>query len=245
MACYGMTEAGRVNFVGECGCWPFGIPANMSIPRAAASTILSIVYDIPTVSSADDPTVTHINKFTEIAADYASPGNYLVEFFPWMLYIPSSLAKWKREAREGHHQFSEFFCSMVHDVQHRIVRYCSASSCRLLIYAPCRTKGMNARVLLETYSENAIVTTSVIRNLLGCLLLYSAFGPPPLPLPFGLQILTFMSASHSAGGATTVSVVLYIEISSHLRFAERHFDDLVFSRHDCIPREAKEVSRGA
>ena len=206
MACYATTEAGRVNFVGECGCWPFGIPADMSIPRAAASTILSIVYDIPSVSLADNPTVTNINKFTDIVVEYANPGNYLVEFFPWMLYIPSSVAKWKREAREGYHYFTEIFGGMVHDVQHRIVRSCFALSCHLSIYAPCRAKGMNARVLLETYSENAIVTTSVIRNLPGCPLLCSAFGF--FPWSPELQILTFASASHSAGGATTVSAVL-------------------------------------
>jgi len=45
----------------------------------------------------------------------------MVEFFPWMLYIPSSLAKWKREATEAHHYYSKLFAGMIHDVQHRIV----------------------------------------------------------------------------------------------------------------------------
>ena len=96
---------------------------------AADSTILSIIYDIPTVSSADDPTVINLNEFAELVPEYANPGNYLVEFFPWMLYIPSSLAKWKREAREGYHRFTELFEGMVHDVQHRIARCCFASYC--------------------------------------------------------------------------------------------------------------------
>ena len=129
------------------------------VHRAAASTILSIVYDISTVSSADDPTVTNINRFDDIMIDYSTPGRYLVEFFPWMLHIPSALAKWKREAREAYHYFTELFDSMVRDVQHRIVCSYFASSSPLLIHERFRTKGMNARVSLETCFENAIVTT--------------------------------------------------------------------------------------
>ena len=88
--------------------------------RAATSSILSILYDLPTVSSVDDFTVTNINSFVQRLADYGNPGNYLVEFFPWMLYIPSSLAKWKREAKEGFKFYSEFFTNMFHDVENRI-----------------------------------------------------------------------------------------------------------------------------
>ena len=131
-------------------CW--------TVHRAAASNILSIIYDIPTVSSPDDPTVTDINRFADIATDYGYPGKYMVEFFPWMLYIPSSLAKWKREAREAYHYFTELFEGMFHDVQLRIVCSCFASPSRLLIHGRCRSKGMNARVSLETCFESEIVT---------------------------------------------------------------------------------------
>ena len=232
-----MTEAGKMNFVGECGCWPFETFADIYAHRAAASTILSVVYDIPTVSSADDPTVTRINQFNEIALEYANQGNYLVEFFPWMLYIPSSLAKWKREAREGYHHFTELFEGMVHDVQHRIVRaYLTWSGC-LVIYACHRTKGMNDRVLQETCFEDAIATTSVTWNLLGYLLQCSTCGS--VAYSFELKF-----TSRSSAGAETVRSGV-IEGFDYLRFADRYLYDLVFSRHDCIPGEAKEVSRGA
>ena len=92
-------------------------------PRAAASSILSIVYDIPTVSSPDDPTVKNINRFMDMFVEYANPGNYLVEFFPWMLYIPESLARWKREANAGYIFFSELFIGMFHGVEIRIVSH--------------------------------------------------------------------------------------------------------------------------
>ena len=174
MFCYAMTRAGKVNYVGECVYGPFRTAAEMY--TAFASSILSIVYDISTVSSADDPTVTNINRFDDIMIDYSTPGRYLVEFFPWMLYIPSFLAKWKREAKEANRYFTQLFEGMVHDVQKRIVRSCSVSSSSLLIHPSCRTKGTKDRVSLGTCFENAIVTTSVTRSLLGCPLRCSTFG---------------------------------------------------------------------
>jgi len=86
-----------------------------------ASIVLSVVYDHPTVSSPNDPIVTRVNEFIETASHYALPGNYLVEFFTWMRYIPSSIAKWKREAEEGYKEYSKMFVGMFHDVETRIV----------------------------------------------------------------------------------------------------------------------------
>jgi len=47
-----------------------------------------------------------------------------------MLYIPSSLAKWKREAKEAHHYYSELFEGMLRDAQDRIVCSLFASPSR-------------------------------------------------------------------------------------------------------------------
>ena len=83
--------------------------------------MLSITYDHPTISSTDDPTVREINTFAEIGVEYGLPGNYLVEFFPWMLYIPSSIAKWKGVAEERQKKYSAMFEGMFCDVGDRIV----------------------------------------------------------------------------------------------------------------------------
>ena len=118
-------------------------------PRAAASSALAFIYDIPTVSSPDDPTVKNINRFMDIFVDYASPGNYLVEFFPWMLYIPESLAKWKREANAAYRFFSGLFTRMFHDVEIRIVSHLLLFLFFLpFIHGLFRTKGMSVQVLL-------------------------------------------------------------------------------------------------
>jgi len=84
--------------------------------------MLSFGYDHPTISSTDHPTVREINTFAEIGAEYALPGNYLVDFFPWMKYIPSSIAKWKRVAEERQKKYSAMFEAMFCEVEDRIVR---------------------------------------------------------------------------------------------------------------------------
>jgi hypothetical protein len=57
--------------------------------RAAASMILSVVYDQPTLKSEQDHSVKLINDFVERLGRATYPGAHLVEFFPWMLHIPS------------------------------------------------------------------------------------------------------------------------------------------------------------
>ena len=57
--------------------------------RAAASMVLSVVYDQPTIKSEQDRNVKLINDFVQRLTRAAYPGAHLVEFFPWMLYIPS------------------------------------------------------------------------------------------------------------------------------------------------------------
>jgi len=63
-----------------------------------------------------------INELTAIAIDYANPGNYLVEFFTWMKYIPSSVAKWKRLAEARSKHYSAMFVGMIRNVDDRIVK---------------------------------------------------------------------------------------------------------------------------
>ena len=86
-----------------------------------ASTVLSIVYDLPTISSPNDPTVVKINQFLDRLLHYALPWNYFVEFFTWMKYLSSSIAKWKKEAEEGYKEYSEMFVGLLHDVEDQIV----------------------------------------------------------------------------------------------------------------------------
>ena len=56
--------------------------------RAGASTIMSIVYDYPTIQSENDPAVKNIENFMLRVSNAMTPGRYLVDIFPWMMYIP-------------------------------------------------------------------------------------------------------------------------------------------------------------
>ena len=59
--------------------------------RAGTSVIMSILYDYPTIMSEHDTTIKKIDSYNKRAAYAATPGNFLVEFFPWMMYIPERL----------------------------------------------------------------------------------------------------------------------------------------------------------
>ena len=60
--------------------------------RAAASMVLSVVYDQPTIKPGQDDIVRLINDFVQRLTRAAYPGAHFVEFFPWMRYIPSRFA---------------------------------------------------------------------------------------------------------------------------------------------------------
>jgi hypothetical protein len=89
--------------------------------RAAASTIMTVVYDLPETQSLKDAKIEAMNELTELTLRAALPGAHLVELFPWMMYIPSFLAKWKRDAQRAFKKFSEFFGRLFLDVEKRIV----------------------------------------------------------------------------------------------------------------------------
>jgi len=65
--------------------------------------------------------VAKVDVFMEQSLRYAVAGNYLVEFFTWMKYLPSWMAKWKREAEKEYQDNSAMFIGMFRDLEERIV----------------------------------------------------------------------------------------------------------------------------
>ena len=57
--------------------------------RTAASMIMSVTYDQPPIVSELNPSVKAINDYVVRVTRAALPGAHFVEFFPWMMYIPS------------------------------------------------------------------------------------------------------------------------------------------------------------
>ena len=122
MASCKILVAGERNSVGECIQVSHAKLKLILECRASASTVLSVTYDLPTISCTNDPIVVKINEFADIGVDYAHPGNYLVEFFTWMKYIPPSVAEWKRLAEARSKYYSAMFVGMFRDVGDRIVK---------------------------------------------------------------------------------------------------------------------------
>jgi len=54
----------------------------------ATSTIMSIVYDYPTIMSEHDHAVEKIEKFVDRISHALTMGSYFVDIFPWMKHIP-------------------------------------------------------------------------------------------------------------------------------------------------------------
>ncbi|KAH9167491.1 cytochrome P450 [Lactarius sanguifluus] len=74
-------------------------PMKKHFQRHAWSIILSINYHLPPVESEDDPVILGIVDHVLRVSHELEPGARLVEYFPWMRYIPNKLAKWKRDAQ--------------------------------------------------------------------------------------------------------------------------------------------------
>jgi len=101
--------------------------------RFTTSTIMSIVYDHPTIVSEHDPTIEKINDYIDRFGRAAALGSNLVDIFPWMMYIPdryetvcipciltdnlSRFAKWKRDGKRQFHQDYAMFSGLLNRVR--------------------------------------------------------------------------------------------------------------------------------
>ena len=101
---------------------------NQHFNRSSTSAIMSILYNYPTLEDEHDKTVTEINAFIDRTSAAAAPGAHLVEFLPWMIYIPERyasmpyivylkcvlqenprFARWKREGLEHFRRHTAMF----------------------------------------------------------------------------------------------------------------------------------------
>ncbi|KAK7453396.1 hypothetical protein VKT23_011659 [Stygiomarasmius scandens] len=79
------------------------------VERTSSSIALSLVYDLPPLQSLDDPTVIFMNNYVEHIGQVAMPGNFLVDVFPILEYLPKFLAKWKRDAEKDFEKYDDRF----------------------------------------------------------------------------------------------------------------------------------------
>ncbi|KIM75101.1 hypothetical protein PILCRDRAFT_99039 [Piloderma croceum F 1598] len=81
---------------------------------------MSLTYDAPVLKNLDDPAVAPLDGFLAHLSRAAYPGAHLVEFFTWMRYLPSWMAKWKRDAVAGHEKYSTTFLQLYDVVCQRV-----------------------------------------------------------------------------------------------------------------------------
>ena len=77
---------------------------------------MSIAYGIET-KETDDPYIFHAERTMEAVNTTMAPGAFLVDTFPWMLHLPESIAKWKREGMERFRINTEMFESLLRSVK--------------------------------------------------------------------------------------------------------------------------------
>src|ERR1700733_14644570 len=87
----------------------------------ATSAILSAVYDMPPTLSLDHPVVTKVDEIGKHIGIATYHGNYLVEFFPWMKYLPSTIASWKLKTEGVFVEFTGFFNGLFQEVERQMV----------------------------------------------------------------------------------------------------------------------------
>ncbi|TFK67279.1 cytochrome P450 [Pluteus cervinus] len=87
------------------------------IKRSTASSIKAVIYGTPPIASIDDPVVAFISEMGHRLVTATMPGAYLVELFPKMLYLPTWLASWKREAMERYEESTKKLKGFVQHVR--------------------------------------------------------------------------------------------------------------------------------
>ncbi|KAH8993954.1 cytochrome P450 [Lactarius akahatsu] len=80
--------------------------------RTTASTMMSILYDYPTLRSENEKSVKEAVAYADRMSGSAAPGAYLVELLPWMLHIPERFARWKYEGNRDFTRFNTLFESL-------------------------------------------------------------------------------------------------------------------------------------
>ncbi|KII83621.1 hypothetical protein PLICRDRAFT_119208 [Plicaturopsis crispa FD-325 SS-3] len=90
--------------------------------RTTTSITTNIIYGADTMRRATDPAIKQISAFMARALRAAQPGAYLVELFTWMKYMPTWLAKWKRDALEHYNSDSKVFESLFDGVAEKIAK---------------------------------------------------------------------------------------------------------------------------
>ncbi|KAF8871718.1 cytochrome P450 [Infundibulicybe gibba] len=88
--------------------------------RTVASTITSMIYDLPPMMSPEDPLIKRLNTCVLRITHAASPGSHFVEHITWMKYLPSWIAGWKRRAESYFKEDLKMFTDLYEGTERRM-----------------------------------------------------------------------------------------------------------------------------
>ena len=88
----------------------------------AASINLGSLYGLHEDDADVEAVMGHGQTLVTETTVAITPGSYLVEFFPWMLYLPEQLATWKRHGRSIFDKSRHIFGDLLDRVEARVVR---------------------------------------------------------------------------------------------------------------------------
>ncbi|KAI0292399.1 cytochrome P450 [Russula brevipes] len=130
--------------------------------RSSASATMTILYDYPTIETENDKTLEEIHAFNDRGSEATVPGAHLVELLPWMLNIPDSLAKWKREGKQYFQQHTALFEGLLNNVRHEIAKGSERPSVSATFIKNADRSGMSSQEMAWTvgtlYSAGAETT---------------------------------------------------------------------------------------
>ncbi|KAI0700081.1 cytochrome P450 [Cytidiella melzeri] len=97
------------------------------LKQFGASTILTSVYGWPSIST-DEPIVKRLVDHVGYLSPAVLPGAFFVDLIPAMKYLPTWLAKWKREGLAWHDQETRMFEGLNADVAKKMASGTAQSS---------------------------------------------------------------------------------------------------------------------
>ncbi|KIJ64543.1 hypothetical protein HYDPIDRAFT_111879 [Hydnomerulius pinastri MD-312] len=93
------------------------------LKNSTASNILTAVYGRPRITAKDKPILDRAHAHTARLASATAPGAFLVELFPFMMFFPNWMAKWKRDGIAWHEEETKFLEKLDEEAVEKEVQY--------------------------------------------------------------------------------------------------------------------------
>ncbi|KAJ7120737.1 cytochrome P450 [Mycena crocata] len=136
------------------------------LKRAACSMSRGVVYAKGTIESIHDPAISYANEWVARIVRTAYPGAHYADYFTWMKHIPSSIARWKRDALEWFARDNIYWGRLYKEVEDKIADGVERHSFATTLIRDERqlnlTRDENVWLAATIYATGAETTTAVM-----------------------------------------------------------------------------------